>query len=37
MEELLLEDVRHFISEEMASRFLDNRLDHFFRSLDSKI
>ncbi|CAE7576778.1 unnamed protein product [Symbiodinium natans] len=31
MEELLLEDVRHFISEEMASRFLDNRLDHFFR------
>ncbi|CAE7289735.1 unnamed protein product, partial [Symbiodinium necroappetens] len=29
-EELLLEDVRQFISEEMASKFLDNRLDYFF-------
>ena len=35
-EELLLEDVRQFINEEMAARFLDNRLDFFFGSFDSK-
>ena len=33
MEELLLDDLRRFIKDEMASKFLENRLDYFFSIL----